>query len=74
MAITAAGTAASSSGALTMVAFGIGTMPALFLVGGAAQWFSRKRIWMLKGAGLIVALMGCYNLFRHLTMAGSVCH
>ncbi|MFO7577980.1 MAG: sulfite exporter TauE/SafE family protein [Pelovirga sp.] len=68
MAITAAGTASSSSGALTMIAFGIGTMPSLFLVGGAAQWFSRKRGWMLKAAGLMVALMGCYNLFRHLRM------
>lgn len=74
MAIAAAGTAASISGAMTMIAFGIGTMPALFLVGGAAQWFSRKRNWMLKAAGLMVALMGCYNLFRHLTMGSGVCH
>lgn len=68
MAITAAGTASSSGGALTMIAFGIGTMPALFVVGGAAQWFSRKRSWMLKVAGIMVALMGCYNLFRHVRM------
>ncbi|HMB16194.1 MAG TPA: sulfite exporter TauE/SafE family protein [Pelovirga sp.] len=73
MAITAAGSADPLRGAVTMVAFGVGTIPSLFLVGSAAQWFSRKRNWMLKGAGLMVALMGCYNLFRHLTM-DVVCH
>ncbi len=68
MAITAAGTASASGGAITMIAFGVGTMPSLFLVGSAAQWFSRRRGWMLKTAGIMVALMGCYNLFRHLRM------
>ncbi len=74
MAITAAGSADPFRGAVTMIAFGLGTLPALFLVGGTAQWFSRKRNWMLKGAGLLVALMGCYNLVRHLTMGSGVCH
>lgn len=77
MAITAAGTGSSVGGALTMVAFGIGTMPALFLVGGAAQWFSQKRRWMLTVAGVLVALMGSYNLFRHVRMimqAGGLGH
>jgi sulfite exporter TauE/SafE len=73
MAITAAGSADPLRGAVTMIAFGVGTIPSLFLVGSAAQWFSRKRNWMLKGAGMLVALMGCYNLFRHLTM-DVVCH
>lgn len=74
MAITAAGSADPLRGAATMIAFGVGTFPSLFLVGSAAQWFSRKRNWMLKAAGLMVALMGCYNLFRHLTMTAGVCH
>ena len=77
MVLTAAQTTNAARGAITMAAFGLGTMPALFLVGGAAQWFSSKREWMLKAAGVLVALMGCYNLFRHirmLAMAGGMLH
>lgn len=70
MVLTAAQSTDSASGAITMAAFGLGTVPALFLVGSAARWFSSRRGWMLKTAGLIVALMGCYNLFRHIHMLG----
>jgi len=68
MALTAAQSANSLTGALTMAAFGLGTVPALFLVGSAAQWFSTKRGWMLKAAGICVALMGGYNLLSHIRM------
>ncbi|HEX9778626.1 MAG TPA: sulfite exporter TauE/SafE family protein [Geopsychrobacteraceae bacterium] len=68
MALTAAQSADGLTGAATMVAFGLGTMPALFLVGGAAQWFGAQRGWMLRSAGLLVALMGGYNLYRHIGM------
>lgn len=77
MALAAAQSADSLRGAITMAAFGLGTMPALLLVGGAAQWFSSQRGWMLKAAGIMVALIGCYNLFRHmrmLAMAGGMHH
>ena len=40
----------------------------LLLVGGAAAWFSSQRSWMFKAAGIMVALMGCFNLFRHIRM------
>ena len=66
MALTAAQSADSLTGALTMAAFGVGTIPALLLVGSAARWFSSKQNWMLKAAGGIVALMGCYNLVTHI--------
>lgn len=74
MALTAAQSTDSFRGAGTMIAFGLGTMPALFLVGSAAQWFGSRRRWMLRLAGLLVALMGCYNLYRHikLVMGGAV--
>jgi uncharacterized protein len=72
MILTAAQTTDYLRGALTMIAFGLGTLPALFLVGGAAQWFSSRRGWMLKAAGLMVALMGCYNLLRHIRMLTAV--
>lgn len=68
MALTAAQSADSLRGAGTMIAFGLGTLPALFLVGGAAQWFGAHRGWMLRVAGVLVALMGGYNLYRHVGM------
>ena len=69
MALAAAQSAAPAQGALLMLAFGLGTVPALLLVGGAAHWLgTRGRLWMMRGAGLIVALMGTVNLIRHLHM------
>jgi len=73
MAITAAQSASPESGAITMLMFGLGTTPSLFLFGTAAQWLgTRARIWMVRIAGVLVALMGCYNLFRHLKMLGVI--
>jgi len=71
MAITAAQSADPVTGAFVMLAFGIGTAPSLFLFGLAAHWLgTRARLWMMRGAGGMVALMGCWNLFRHLQMMG----
>jgi len=71
VAITAAQSADSFRGAQIMFAFGLGTVPALFLFGSAAHWLGIKvRAWMLRLAGLMVALMGLFNLFRHLRMMG----
>jgi sulfite exporter TauE/SafE len=68
MVLTAGQSADSLRGAGIMIAFGLGTMPALFFVGSAAQWFGSHRQWMLRLAGLLVALMGAYNLYRHVAM------
>lgn len=71
MAITAAQSAAPLRGAQIMLAFGLGTAPSLLLFGTAAHWLgARARRWMLLGAGVMVALMGAANLFRHLRMMG----
>lgn len=71
MAITAAQSASPLRGAQIMLGFGIGTAPALLLFGTAAHWLgSKARRWMLFSAGIMVALMGVYNLFRHLRMMG----
>lgn len=73
MAITAAQSADPVSGAWIMLAFGLGTAPSLFLFGLAAHWLgTRARLWMMRGAGIMVALMGCWNLFKHLKMMGLV--
>lgn len=71
VAITAAQSADPLLGAATLLAFGLGTAPALLLFGGTAQWFgTRARLWMLRGAGLLVAGMGVINLVRHLRLMG----
>jgi len=71
MAMTAAQSASPVTGGLTLFAFGLGTAPALFLFGSAAHWLgNRARAWMLRGTGILVALMGVMNLFRHLRMMG----
>lgn len=71
MAITAAQTASPKRAALMMLSFGLGTVPALFAFGAAAQWLSQQaRVWMLRSAGLAVAAMGVLNLFRHLQLFG----
>jgi len=71
MAITAAQSANPGLGAQIMFAFGLGTAPVLLLFGTAAHWLgSRARRWMLFSAGIMVALMGAFNLIRHLEMMG----
>ena len=71
VAITAAQSADITTGAMMLLAFGIGTVPALLVVGTATQWLgTRARIWMLRAAGLLVAGMGAVNLLRHLRLMG----
>lgn len=69
MALTAAQSAVASSGALLMLAFGLGTAPALLLFGSTAHLLSaRARQLLLRAAGLMVAAMGLYQLVRHLRL------
>lgn len=71
MAITAAQSASLTTGALTMLCFGVGTAPALLLFGCTVHWLSlRAREGMIRGAGLMVALMGIYHLRHHIALLG----
>lgn len=71
VAISAAQSADPLLGAATLGAFGLGTVPALLLFGGASQWLgNRVRSWMLRLGGLLVAGMGVVNLIRHLRLMG----
>lgn len=71
VAITAAQSAEVTTGALMLLAFGLGTAPALLIFGSAAHWLSgRVRTWMLRTAGLLVAGMGVINLLKHLRLMG----
>lgn len=60
--LLAATTANAANGGLVMVAFGIGTMPAMIATGVSAsalsQFMSRKRL----GAGLLIVLIGLLTL------------
>ena len=60
--LLAASTANAVNGALVMIAFGMGTMPAMILTGMSAsklsQFMSRKRL----GAGLLIVLIGVLTL------------
>ena len=69
MVLTAAQSADIFKGGGIMLAFGLGTFPALFFVGSAAHLIGRaERVWMFKIAGFLVAMMGAYNLYRHIQM------
>lgn len=69
MILSAAQSADVLLGGAVMFAFGLGTIPALFAVGSAAHLIgTAKRVWMFRLAGILVALMGGYNLYRHLHM------
>lgn len=71
MVLTAAQSSGPERGGLTMLAFGLGTAPALLFFGGAAGWLSATaRQRMLQAAGVMVVLMGAINLYRHLTLIG----
>lgn len=72
--LNAALTAEPFSGAAVMLGFGLGTAPSLLLFGGLSHLLGvRARGRMIRGAGLAVALLGAYHLYRHLCVGG-VCH
>jgi len=71
MIITATQSASSSKGGLTLLFFGLGTTPTLFLFGGALGWLGQQtRTWMLRAAGALVAAMGLYHLSQHIALLG----
>lgn len=64
--VSALATGDAGWGGLLMLAFGLGTLPNLLAMGWAAD---RLRIWsrhpaVKRGAGLTVALFGCYGLYQ----------
>lgn len=71
MAIAAAQTASASKGALTLLSFGLGTLPSLLLFGeSTSRMNALTRHKLTRFAALAVAAMGAFNLHRHLQMMG----
>jgi uncharacterized protein len=63
--IAAAGTGTPLAGLLTMVSFGVGTVPALALFGVAVAYFgSRMRARMQRAGGVAVIVMGLYYVLK----------
>lgn len=60
----AVSSASPATGALTMLAFGVGTLPTLVAMGAAASAVARvaHRAWVRRTAGLALAAMGAMNL------------
>jgi sulfite exporter TauE/SafE len=60
----------TARGALTMLAFGLGTLPNLLLMGRFAselrQWLSQR--WLRRALGALVIAMGGYGLLRAATL------
>ncbi len=63
--IAAAGTGSPLGGVLTMLYFGIGTVPALILFSVVVTYLgSRMRLWMQKSGGVAVTIMGFYYILK----------
>ena len=63
MALSAGG---ALQGAALLLAFGLGTLPNLLLMGWAAESLRAftRQVWVKRGAGLLVAAMGCWGLLQ----------
>lgn len=63
MALAAGG---ALQGAALLLAFGLGTLPNLLLMGWAAESLRAfvRQAWVKRGAGFLVAAMGCWGLFQ----------
>ena len=63
--IMAFSAASASHGALIMLAFGLGTLPNLMLMGVFAFYFTRwaRKLWVKRIAGLSVMAMGVWQIY-----------
>jgi sulfite exporter TauE/SafE len=62
----------TAGGAATLVAFGVGTLPALLTMGAFAGALARaaRRVWVRRGAGVAIAAFGLVHLVTVTTHAG----
>jgi hypothetical protein len=63
MALSAGG---AVKGGMLLLAFGLGTLPNLLLMGWAAETLRTftRQVWVKRGAGFLVVAMGCWGLFQ----------
>ncbi|MCF6253577.1 MAG: sulfite exporter TauE/SafE family protein, partial [Thiomicrorhabdus sp.] len=70
MLIMAMSSGSAMDGALVMLAFGLGTLPNLLLMGVFAFYFTKlaRNVWVKRFAGLSVISMGVWQLYLVLTL------
>ena len=68
----AVSTGSPTSGAMTLAAFGAGTLPALLTMGAVAGALARaaRRPWVRRGAGIAIAAFGAFHLVTVTMHAG----
>ncbi|MDP2787232.1 MAG: sulfite exporter TauE/SafE family protein [Pseudomonadota bacterium] len=64
--VMALSTGGAIEGAALLLAFGLGTLPNLLLMGWAAESLRAftRQVWVKRAAGAAVAAMGCWGLFQ----------
>ena len=72
--LVAAGTGGAAWGALSMAVFGLATLPALVIIqtGAGALLGPRRRLWLVRAAGVLVLLIGVQLCLRGLATLGLV--
>lgn len=70
----AASTASAGEGVLTMLAFGLGTVPALMAVGLLGQLRPSVRAWLAPLSGVLVVLFAVLTVLRGFDLAPSFAH
>lgn len=73
MLILALSSGGAFEGALVMLAFGLGTLPNLLLIGSFAFFFTRlsRNTWVKSIAGISVMLMGLYQIYLAMVVSVS---
>ncbi|CAN8139857.1 sulfite exporter TauE/SafE family protein [Thiomicrorhabdus sp. 6S2-11] len=71
MLILALSAGGALQGALVMLAFGLGTLPNLLLIGAFAFFFTRlsRNVWVKSLAGITVMLMGLHQIYLALVVS-----
>lgn len=67
--VTALASGSGPQGALTLLVFGLGTLPNVWLIGSTARWSVWRRPSVRCGAGLLLAGWAVFAILRHLQLA-----
>ena len=67
--VTALASGSGPQGALTLLVFGLGTLPNVWLIGSTARWSVWRSPVVRRGAGLLLAAWAVFAILRHLQLA-----
>ena len=66
--VTALASGSGSQGALTLLVFGLGTLPNVWLIGSTARWSVWRRPAMRRAAGLLISAWAGWAVLQHLRL------